>query len=73
MSNGPPPQITWEPKQYQLKTGEWVPKVNLYETVPGGIEASLLLAPDGKRFPTEAEARDYSVAMARKWIKDKYL
>jgi len=62
----PSPRVWWEPKQYQLRSGEWVSKVNLYETVPDGVEATLLLAPEGKRFATEDEARAYSEAMARK-------
>ncbi len=73
MGTSPAPHVWWEPKQYELKTGQWVPKVHLYETVPGGIEASLLMAPENRRFATEGEAREYSIAMARKWIKDKYL
>ena len=63
----------WKSKQYQLKTGKWVPIVYLYEDIGDSVEVTELLAPKGREFDTEAEAKEYSDTMARKWIKDDYL
>ena len=66
-------EYRWECKQYQLKNGKWVPMVHLHEYVSGRLEVTKLLAPEGVQFDTEEQACHYSEAMARKWLKDKYL
>jgi hypothetical protein len=63
----------WKCKQYQLKTGKWVPEVYLYEHDAGELKVTSVLAPKGIEFDSEDEARSYSEAMAKKWLKDKYL
>ncbi len=66
-------KFAWKCKHYQLKAGKWVPMVHLHEYVEGTLEVTQLLAPEGKQFDTEEQAQQYSEAMARKWLKDKYL
>ncbi len=61
----------WEPKEYQLQSGPWVPQVHLYEEMPNGLEVLRLLATEGTSFKTREEAKDYSNAMAVKWLRDK--
>jgi hypothetical protein len=63
----------WDCKQYQLKTGKWVPLVHLYQDSGGALEVLRLFAPEGKQCETEEEARAYSEGMARKWLHDRYL
>ncbi len=63
----------WECKHYQLKNGKWIPMVHLHENRGNELEVSQLLAPEGKDFDTEEQARLYSEKMAKKWLKEKYL
>ena len=37
------------------------------------LEVTHILAPQGRQFDSEEEARKYSEAIGRKWLKDKYL
>jgi hypothetical protein len=64
------PSFKWICKHHQLKTGDWVPEVHLYEEAAGAIEVVRLLAPEGRQFPTEGEAITYCEMMVQKWIKD---
>ena len=59
-------------KQYQLQTGKWVPKAHVYEDVGGELKATPVLAPADKVCDAEEEARTYSDAMARKWLRDRF-
>ena len=63
-------RLSWQVKHYQLRSGKWRPQVHLMELVPGGMDVFQLLAPEDVLFESEDEAKAYSDAMARKWIKD---
>lgn len=64
--------VRWEPAHYQLQTGKWWPEARLFEEVPGGIESSKIQSSAGKVFDTEEEARDYSNALAARWVRENY-
>lgn len=66
-------KLWWETREYELKAGGWVPQVHLMELVPDGVEVSQLLAPTGVVCDSQEEAKAYSEAMARKWIRDNLL
>jgi len=61
-----------EPKHHQIESGDWVPQVHVYQLVPGGMDCRPLYN-FSKRFDSEADARNYSIAMAFQWLRDNGL
>jgi hypothetical protein len=60
----------WEAKEYQLGSGRWAPRVHPFQVVPGWLEATRLLGPEGRTFPSRAGAKKYWSAMAATWPGD---
>ena len=62
-------ELSWETAEYQQRSGRWAPRVELTETVPGGLEIFRLIAPRDRTFSTRHAAKKYSILMAEKYLR----
>ncbi len=60
----------WETSEYQLKTGHWVPRVDINLDIPRGISTVRLEASDDRTFDDQAKAKAASESMAKKWLAE---
>jgi hypothetical protein len=54
-----------EPREYRLRSGEWVPQATIFTEVPGALDVETVVSSRDLRFATRQEARAHSEALGR--------
>jgi hypothetical protein len=59
-----------EPREYQLRTGEWVPQAQVWVVVVGGIDVHTVMSRRGVNFDTREQARAHSERLGQLWVNE---